>query len=267
MKTVVITGSTKGIGLGLAREFLKRDCSVVISSRSRSMLEQVVADLRREFGTGRVAGQPCDVTDSGQVQALWDAAVKSFGRVDVWINNAGIANTMLSLLELDLAEVAPVIETNVTGLIYGAMIAFRGMTQQGSGQIYNVYGHGFNDNKVTGLHVYGTTKRAVRYFSEALIQDAEETPVQVGIIGPGIVVTDFLIDDMRKMTPEQLEMVKPIYNCMADTVETVTPFLVEGILKNDKNGSEIHWLTDEKINERMNSDEYCSRDLFSRYEL
>ena len=267
MKTVVITGSTKGIGLGLAREMLKRDCSVVISSRSKSKLEQVVADLRKEFGTGRVAGQPCDVTDSGQVQALWEAAIKQFGRVDVWINNAGIANTMLSLLELDLAEVAPVIDTNVTGLIYGAMIAFRGMTQQGSGQIYNMYGHGFNDNKVSGLHVYGTTKRAVRYFSEALIQDAEGSPVQVGIIGPGILVTDFLIDDMRKMSPDQLEMVKPIYNCMADTVETVTPFLAEGILNNDQNGAEIHWLTEEKINERMNSDEYCSRDLFSSYGL
>jgi len=267
MKTVVITGSTKGIGLGLARELLKRDCSVVISSRSTSKLEQVVSDLRKEFGTGRVAGQPCDVTDSGQVQALWEAVIKQFGRVDVWINNAGIANTMLSLLELDLAEVAPVIETNVTGLIYGAMIAFRGMTQQGSGQIYNVYGHGFNDNKVSGLHIYGTTKRAVRYFSEALIHDAEGTPVQVGTIGPGIVVTDFLIDDMRKMSPDQLEMVKSIYNCMADTVETVTPFLAEEILKNEQNGAEINWLTEEKINERMNSDEYCSRDLFSRYGL
>lgn len=267
MKAVVITGSTKGIGLGLAREFLKRDCFVVISARSRPKLEQVVAELRKEFGSDRVAGQPCDVTDSGQVQALWDAAVKSFGRVDIWINNAGIANTMLSLLELDLAEVAPVVNTNVTGLMYGAMIAFRGMTQQGGGQIYNVYGHGFNDNKVSGLHVYGTTKRAVRYFSEALIQDAEGTPVQVGTVGPGIVVTDFLIDDMRKMSPDQLEMVKPIYNCMADTVETVTPFLVEEILKNDKNGVAINWLTEEKINERMNSDDYCSRDLFSCYGL
>ena len=267
MKAVVITGSTKGIGLGLAREFLKRDCSVVISSRSRPKLEQVVAELRKEFGADRVAGQPCDVTDSGQVQTLWDAAVQHFGRVDIWINNAGIANTMKSLLELDLDEVPAVVNTNVTGLIYGAMIALRGMTRQGGGQIYNIYGHGFNDNKVSGLHIYGTTKRAVRYFSEALIQDAEGTPVQVGTVGPGIVVTDFLLDDMRKMSPEQIEMVKPIYNCMADTVETVTPFLVEEILKNDKNGAEINWLTEEKINERMSSDEYCSRDLFSRYGL
>lgn len=267
MKTVVITGSTRGIGLGLAREFLKRGCKVVVSSRSRPALERVVAELGGAFGTGRVAGQPCDVTHFVEVQSLWDTAIRHFGRVDIWINNAGIANTMRSLLELDPAEVAPVVNTNITGVIYGSMIAFREMVRQGGGQIYNVYGHGFNDNKVSGLHVYGTTKRAVRYFTEALMQDAEGTPIQVGALGPGIVVTDFLIDDMRKMTPEQLEMVKPIYNCMADTVETVTPFLAEEMLKNDKNGAEIQWLTEEKIQERMNSDEYCSRDLFSSYGL
>jgi hypothetical protein len=54
---------------------------------------------------------------------------------------------------------------------------------------------------------------------------------------------------------------------LADTVETVTPFLVEGILQNDKNGTEIAWLTKEKANERLNSDEYANRDLFSQYGL
>jgi hypothetical protein len=91
--------------------------------------------------------------------------------------------------------------------------------------------------------------------------------VQVGFISPGIVVTDFLIDDMRKMTPDELETVKAVYNCLADTVETVTPFLVENMLKNDQHGAAIAWLTDEKANERFNSDEYCSRDFFSKHGL
>jgi len=267
MKTVVITGSSRGIGLGMAKGFLKRNCRVAISSRSRVQLEEQVKNLAAEFGEGRVYSLACDVTDSGQVQALWDGAKKMFGTVDIWINNAGITNTMKSLLELDIAEVAPVVDTNITGLIYGSLIAFKGMKEQGSGQIYNFLGHGSNDNKVAGLHVYGTTKRAVRYFTEALIQDVEGAPIQVGTVSPGIVVTDFLINDMRKMPPEQLETVKALYNCLADTVETVTPFLVEEILKNDKNGTEINWLTEERVNERMNSDEYCSRNLFSKYGL
>lgn len=267
MKSVVITGSTKGIGLGMAKEFLKRGCAVVISSRSKNSLAQVVKDLAQEFGQDTVIGWPCDVTDFKQVQALWDTARQKFGKVDIWINNAGITHTTKPLLELDPAEISPVINTNITGLIYGSQIAFKGMTEQGFGQIYDFEGHGSDDRKQAGLTVYGTTKRAVRYFSEALIEEAEETAVQIGMLSPGIVVTDFLLNDMKKMPPEQLEMVKPIYNCFADKPETVCPFLVENILKNDKNGTEIVWLTEEKANQRMNSDEYNSRDFFSQYGL
>ena len=81
MKSVVITGSTRGIGLGLAKEFLKRGCSVAISSRSKDKLNQKVKNLGEAFGEDKVIGQPCDVTDSNQVQALWDAARQGFGKV------------------------------------------------------------------------------------------------------------------------------------------------------------------------------------------
>ena len=91
--------------------------------------------------------------------------------------------------------------------------------------------------------------------------------MQAGMLNPGIVLTDFLLDDMRKMPPEQLEMAKTIYNCLADKTETVTPFLVENIFENDKNGAEIVWLTKEKANERFDSDEYNSRDFFSQFGL
>lgn len=267
MKTVVITGSTKGIGLGLAKEFLKRGCSIVISGRNQQRLEQEVHRLQEEYGDDKVLGQICDVTDIHQVEALWDASKQKFGKVDIWINNAGITHSTKPLLELDPSEIAPVINTNIIGLIYGSQVALKRMTEQGFGQIYNLEGHGSDGRKLPGLTVYGTSKRALRYFSEALIDEAENTPVKVGMLSPGIVITDFLLDDMRKMPPDQLETVKAIYNCLADRPETVTPFLVEHILKNEKNGTEIVWLTDEKANERFNSDEYNSRDFFSEYGL
>lgn len=267
MKKIVITGSTRGIGLGMAKEFLNRGHAVVISSRSKKTVNEAQKTLQDQFAADRVHGIVCDVADSAQVQALWDGSMERFGAVDIWINNAGITNSMKSLFALDLSEISPVVNTNITGLIYGAIIALRGMDRQGFGYIYNMYGHGSNDNKVSGLHVYGTTKRGVKYFTEALIQDVDDTPVMAGSISPGIVVTDFLINDMRKMEPDQLETVKAIYNCLADTVETVTPFLVEEVLKSDKNGAEISWLTEQKAQERMSSDEYCSRDLFSQYGL
>ncbi len=267
MKTIVITGSTRGIGLGLAEEFLKRGCRVAISSRSTQALADRLTALGAQYGKDTVCGTACDVADIAQVQALWDAAASRFGTINIWINNAGVTASMRDLPELDPAEIAPVVNTNIAGLMYGSLTALKGMLAQGGGHIYNMYGHGSNDQKVSGLHIYGATKCAVRYFTEALIQDAEGMPVKVGSLSPGIVVTDFLINDMRVMAPDKLETAKALYNCLADTVETVTPFLVENILKDDKNGTHISWLPEEKVNERFNSEEYCSRDLFSQYGL
>jgi len=267
MKSVVITGSTKGIGLGMAREFLKKECCVVMSGRSVLKIEQEVQDLGRQFGSDRIIARSCDVTDINQVRALWDAGKKAFDRVDIWINNAGVDTTMLPLWELDAAEIAPAISTNITGLIYGCQVALQGMLDQGSGQIYNMLGFGSGDMMRPGMTVYGTSKRAVKYFTDSLIEEAKGTPVQIGTLGPGMVVTDFMIEGMRKMSPEQREDVKTIYNMLADTVETVTPFLTENILNNDQTGAEIDWLTTEKAHARFEDEAYLSRDLFSKYGL
>ena len=267
MQSVVITGSSQGIGLGLAKEFLKRNCRVVLSARGKSRLEAAREQLVDEFGADGVISVPCDVTDLKQVRHLWDEAVRSFGRVDIWINNAGITHTTQLLHELPPEEISPVIATNLTGLIYGCRVALQGMLKQGCGQIYNLEGHGSDGRKRRGLSIYGATKRAVRHFTEALILETEDTPVRVGMLSPGIVLTDFLLENLRKMPPEQRKTVKIIYNCLADTINTVAPFLVEHILENSAHGTEITWLTDEKANERFNSDDYTGRDLFSPYGL
>jgi NAD(P)-dependent dehydrogenase (short-subunit alcohol dehydrogenase family) len=93
MKTIVITGSTRGIGFALARSFLKRGCRVVISGRSQSSVGGVVDRLQKEFPPENVLGLACDVTEFSQMENLWEASIKKFGSVDIWINNAGISNT------------------------------------------------------------------------------------------------------------------------------------------------------------------------------
>ncbi len=265
MKSIVITGSSRGIGLGLAKEFLKRGCSVTISARGKNKLDEEVRNLSEEFGGDKVCGRPCDVTDYDQVQQLWDAAVEKFGRVDIWLNNAGVSPPLKLLWELEPAQIAPVINTNITGLMYGCKVALQGMLKQGCGQIYNFEGHGSNDSTRAGMTVYGTTKRAVRYLSESLLDETEDKPVQIGTISPGIVVTDLLLEDLRHMTPERLAEVKVIFNVLADTVETVTPYLAEEVLKNDKTDAKISWLTPEKTQARFEDPEYLERDLLSRF--
>ena len=267
MKHVVITGSSQGIGLGLAEEFLKRHCKVMLSARSKKRLEQEQKRLAETYGADRVAATPCDVTDYEKVQRLWDEAVRTFGTVDIWINNAGIVNTTRRYWELDYTEIAPVVNTNIIGVMYGSHVALRGMIQQGHGQIYNLEGMGSNDTMRPGFTVYGTTKRAVRYFTESLIEETQTLPVQIGTLGPGIVMTEFLIENMKKMPPDEYEQVRIVYNILADKVETVAPFLAENILLSTKTGVKINWLTDEKASERFNSDEYTSRDLLAEFGL
>lgn len=267
MKSVVITGSTKGIGLGLAREFLKRGCAVALSGRNEANLNKEVKALRDTFGPDKVIGRACDVTDVLQVQALWDTAKKAFGTVAVWINNAGITNPTRVLWEVDPCDIKPVIDSNITGVIYGSMVALRGMLEQGSGQIYNMEGFGSGDMMRPGMTIYGTTKRATRYFTESLVEEARETPVQIGTLGPGMVVTDFMLDDLKKLPPEKYEETRAIYNILADRVETVTPFLVEKILENDKTGAKIDWLTMEKANARFADEEFLNRNLLGEFGL
>ncbi len=269
MKSVVITGSTRGIGHGLALEFLKAGCRVMICGRKKDQVDAIVASFGATYGKENVAGQPCEVTSHDELQALWDCAVKAFGTVDIWINNAGIANTTRLFWELEAKEIPRVVSTNMVGVMNGSHVAIRGMIEQGFGAIYNLEGFGSDDMFVNGLSVYGATKRGGRYFTEALAEEINknEQKVIAGTISPGIVMTDFLLDDMRKMPPDILEITKAVYNSLADTVETVTPWLVDEVLANSKNGKRIIWLTEEKANERFASDEYCARDLFTQHGL
>lgn len=263
MKTVVITGSSKGIGLGLAHEFLNKGCNVVFSSFAKAEMEEACSRAAEQFGQEKVFAQECDVTDVPQLQKLWDVSKERFGKVDIWMNNAGIANKTAPLCELEPRQISAVVDTNLKGVILATQVALRGMLAQGGGQIYNSEGFGSDDKIIAGLSVYGSTKRGVRYFSEAMAEEVSDLPVQIGTISPGIVITDFLIDDMRKMDPDKLEMVKAVYNTVGDTVETVTPYLAEEVLNNQENGRRIIWLTDEEANRRFQDEKYYSRDFFT----
>jgi len=261
MKIIVITGSTRGIGFGLAEAFLARDCAVIISGRSATRVDQAVADLSARYGADRVLGQPCDVTQFEQVQALWDATKIRFGRIDIWINNAGIANSPMNFRELPPEQMRAVVETNIIGAMNGSKVALNGMLAQKSGSLYNMEGLGSDGRQVEGLSVYGSTKQALRYLNEALIKEAEGTPVLVGSLSPGMVVTDMLTAPYDQQSAEW-ERAKRIFNILADRVETVTPWLAQQVLANDRNGARIKWLTKRKMIERFLLAPFRKRDLF-----
>lgn len=258
MKTIVITGSTRGIGLGMAHEFLKRNCNVVVCGRSQSSVDAALAKLGNE---SRVLGQPCDVTDIEQVQALWDAAAAKFGKIDIWINNAGRSHDMSHIWEMPLDTVHSVLNVNLNGVINGSRVAIAGMYQQGGGHLYNMDGFGSHGRIRVGMSVYGTSKRAVHYLTKALVKESAETPVKVSHLSPGMVMTDMLTGHYA--SPEELEKAKRIFNILADKVETVTPWLAEQVLANQKSGANIAWLTGPKIAMRFMTAPFKKRDLFA----
>lgn len=261
MAIAVITGSTRGIGLGLAREFLKRGHSVVVSGRNQGSVDEAVAALASDVtGEAQVVGQPCDVGDLAQVQALWDAAIQNFGRVDYWINNAGLIHVYKNIADLPTEEFARIVQTNLTGVMHGTQVATAGLkTQDGGGWIYNMEGFGSDGMTRPGLTLYGTTKRAVTYFTACAIKELKETPVKVGYIQPGIVMTDLGMGETKDLPKEERRQ-KKFLMLLGDTVEDVTSFVVDGILANTKHGKRIAWLTIPKILLRLLKQPFVKRD-------
>jgi len=157
---------------------------------------------------------------------------------------------------------AAVLDTNITGTLYGAKIAISGMLEQGFGAVYNMEGLGSDGRRVKGLTLYGTTKRAVRYLTEGLVAETNGTPVLVGRLSPGMVTTDLLMGRYDQRS-EEWEKASRIFKILADRVETVTPWLVDKVLANTKHGASFQWLTAPKILGRVLSAPFVTRDVVS----
>jgi NAD(P)-dependent dehydrogenase (short-subunit alcohol dehydrogenase family) len=242
MKTIVITGSTRGIGFALAREFLKRDCLVVISGRSDGSVKNSVEKLEAEFPDARIAGFPCDVKNYDEVSTLWKLSKSRFGKIDIWINNAGISNEQALSWEIPVDEMRSVIETNILGELFGTKVAMQGFLDQGFGAIYNVEGLGANGktNNVKGLSLYGMTKAGLHYFNRCLFKEIDHPKIIAGALQPGMVLTD-LVKGQYEEKPEEWEKVKGILEIIANPIDDVATWMANKILANQKNGAYFHY--------------------------
>jgi short-subunit dehydrogenase len=244
---VVITGGSRGIGLGLAINFLKKNCNVTISGVNETRLKNTLQELKKKFPDQKISGFISNITDRTEVEKLCERALENNGSIDIWVNNAGKGQNMEYSWNLDIQTYTNIISTNITGLMHGSLAVMNKMIKQGSGKIFNMEGFGSNGMIRPKMAVYGTTKQAVRYFTRALAKEAENTKIIVGTISPGMVITDFITEPLKKLNQEERKKTIKIFNILADRVETVTPFLVEKMLKSTTNGIRIEWLTKQKI--------------------
>lgn len=261
MKHIVITGSTRGIGYGLAEAFLDLNCSVTVSGRGQVDVDQTILKLSERHPSEHLFGLASDVRDPKQIQSLWDRTQDRFQKVDIWVNNAGFSG-----IQVDAWKIAPeiakeIIETNILGTMYGSMIAIQGMLSQGFGALYNMEGMGSDGRMVQGLTYYGTSKYALRYYTKSLREETKNSPIIIGSLRPGMVATE-MITKPYEDRPEDWERDKRMFNILSDRVETVTPWLARKMLENTNSGEIISWSSPWKIMGRFLASPFHKRNIF-----
>ena len=179
-KVVVITGGSSGMGEATARELSSQGAKVVIGARRADRIEAIAAQINAAGGTA--LGVAADVTKRDDVQHLVDAAVRTHGRIDVLINNAGVM-PLSPLEQLKLDEWDQMIDVNLRGVLHGIAAALPYMKAQKSGHIINTAS--VADHKVFAASaVYSATKFAVRSLSEGLRQEVKPYNIRTTIISP-----------------------------------------------------------------------------------
>ncbi len=266
MKSVVITGSARGLGFHMAKVFRQNNYNVMISDLYEENLIAAKNELEKTKSKGIVSYKICDVSKYHDIEELMKYATLIFKKVDIWINNAGVNQPDKPLWELSEKEINMLIDIDLKGTIYGSNIAMQEMNKNHEGAIYNVEGYGSNDAHMLGLNMYGTSKRAVTYFTDGLAREAEEKNmgVLVGKLSPGIMITKFTNHSLGKDKIDLPEKTKKVYNILGDTPETVANFLVNKMLKNKKNNVRFNWLTNRKAFIRFLTAPFNKRDFFNK---
>ncbi len=265
MNTAVITGSARGFGYAMIKLFRERNFNVVLCDVNKESLEEAKKNLEEMKYDGKVLAFETDITKEEDIQNLIDNTLKETKTIDIWINNAGVNQTNVPIWKVDKKVIDRLIEVDLKGTILCSKLIMQVMEKQHSGQIFNVEGHGSNDATITGLSIYGTSKRAVTYFTEALAHEAEElnTGVLIGKITPGIMITNFIytaLGDGEKIKLD--EKTKKVYNILGDYPETIANYMVDKIINNKKNNAKFVWLTNKKAAWRFMSAGFNKRDFF-----
>ena len=246
MKNVVITGSTRGLGLEMAKEFLKAGCNVTISGSKPESFTNAKKELKGF--EERFIYVTCNVRDIADVKDLWRKSVEKWGKVDLWINNAGQNCPKEYFYDTPDEYMDSVVDTNIKGVLYGTKVAVENMLKQGHGQIWNMEGLGSDGMIVEQTILYATSKSAITYFTKGVAKELKNSPVKIGRLSPGMMLTDLMVKSPTGETSSvtQDARFKKIFNILGEKPETVAKFLVPRILNNTKQDAHIVWLTNFK---------------------
>ncbi len=195
-KVVVITGGAKGLGRAMASGFVKKGARVVIFDRDKEALQLAVDGLD-------ITGFVVDVTSEVEVMTFANKVASAFGRIDIWINNAGIWMPQDILEDVNLEKAQELFQINVFGTIHGTRAAVRQMKlQRGEGTIVNIVSTtAFDGMNGSSGSMYVASKYALRGLTNVLRDELKDTHIQVIGVYPGGIKTDIFEDNK----PEQVD--------------------------------------------------------------
>lgn len=216
-QVIVITGASSGIGLCTAESAARRGAKLVLAARSERTLNEIVA--RINAAGGQAVAVMADVADRAQVQRIADTAIERFGRIDTWVNNAGLA-IYGRLDEVSDDDSRRLFDVNFWGVVNGSLVALPHLQSQG-GALINI-GSEVSEAVAPMLGMYSASKHAVKGFTDALrveLEQVDKLPISITLIQPTAV--DTLFDEhgrnyMDKAANLPTPMIDP--QAVADTI-------------------------------------------------
>jgi len=193
-KVAVVTGASKGIGKGIALRYAREGAKVVVASRSADLLTAVVDEIKASGGDGLALTM--DVRRPQSVQEVVDITVKTYGRLDIMVNNAGISMVKASE-ELAPEDWTNALETDLFGVFYGCQSAGRQMMKQGGGSIINITS-AYGIVAVPMRAAYCASKAAANHLTKVLAIEWATKKIRVNAIAPGYVRTELVQDVMDR---------------------------------------------------------------------
>jgi short-subunit dehydrogenase len=216
-QVVVITGAASGIGRESAIRFAKRGARVVLAARGEAALKEVESEIR--VAGGQALAVPTDVADWPQVERLAARAVDAFGRIDTWVNDAGVS-AYGTFEQLTLDEFRRVVEVNFFGTVHGCRAALPHLAAQGGGALICV-GSVLSDRAVPLQSAYCASKHAVKGFVESLRVELahENSGVQLTLVKPSSINTPLFDHALTKMGRKP-RPIAPVYapSLVADVI-------------------------------------------------
>jgi short-subunit dehydrogenase len=188
-QVIVITGASSGIGLATAEAAAKEGAKLVLAARSAKTLNEIVQNINA--AGGQAIHVVADVADRGQVERIAETAISRFGRIDTWINDAGVS-IYGRLDEVSEKDNRRLFDTNFWGLVNGSLTALPYLKKEG-GALINV-GSEVSDAVVPLQGMYSASKHAVKGFTDALrveIEEVDKAPVSITLIQPTAVNTPY----------------------------------------------------------------------------